>query len=121
MRFLSCLSVCMCSPLIVARQQTGKHVLVAKNTRATIENCWKCFICCPCRIKGKQAISSSQNFLFYFKYSQTYFIYSRSVVFHDSHSGGPGFECSIGCQFFFKVFIHGILPEALQLTSGTVS
>jgi hypothetical protein len=37
-----------------ARQQLRKHVPV------TVKNCWRfCFLCAPCCIKGKQAISSS--------------------------------------------------------------
>jgi hypothetical protein len=46
--------------LAVARQQLGKHVLVAKMI------CWKRrFLCGPCRIKGKWAINSSQKFLLF--------------------------------------------------------
>jgi hypothetical protein len=41
---------------IVARQRLGKHFHVARRN-------WKRhFLCDPCRIKGKYAISSAQNF-----------------------------------------------------------
>jgi hypothetical protein len=46
-------------PLIVATQRLAKHVPAATN------NWWRRrFLCGPCRIKGKQAISSSRSFLF---------------------------------------------------------
>jgi hypothetical protein len=52
--------VCLSDYLpIVARQQHGKDVLAA------MKNCWRHrFLCGPCCVKGKQAISSSQNFVF---------------------------------------------------------
>jgi hypothetical protein len=50
-------SVCACvSPSIVARQRPGKSPLIVARHRLR-------FICGPCRIKGKEEISSSQNFL----------------------------------------------------------
>jgi hypothetical protein len=45
----------------VARQQHGKNVAMATNARETTEN----FMCDPLNIKGKKAISSSQNFFFF--------------------------------------------------------
>jgi hypothetical protein len=45
----SLLSLSLYRP-IVARQRLGKHVPGV--------------LCCPCRIKGKQAISSAEDFLF---------------------------------------------------------
>jgi hypothetical protein len=46
-------------PPIVARYQIGKDV------PAATKSCWRRrFVCGPCRIKRKQAISSSQNFLY---------------------------------------------------------
>jgi hypothetical protein len=46
---------------IVARQRLSKHV-----PAATKNCCRLCFLCGPCRIKGKEAISSSNNFLFFY-------------------------------------------------------
>jgi hypothetical protein len=37
MRSPCCVCVCMCTPLIVAKQQMGKHVPAATNTHATVE------------------------------------------------------------------------------------
>jgi hypothetical protein len=52
-------------PPIAARQQLGETVTVATNTDAIMKNCWvRRILCRPYRIKGKQAISSSQNLLF---------------------------------------------------------
>jgi hypothetical protein len=45
--------------MYVAREQLGKNVTVAANTHATTEK----FLCNPCHINGKKAISSSQNVL----------------------------------------------------------
>jgi hypothetical protein len=58
-------SVCLyVYPPIVARLRLGKDV------PAATKNCWRRhFLSRPCRIKGKYAISSSQNFLLaYFSY-----------------------------------------------------
>jgi hypothetical protein len=50
-----CLSV---NPSIAARQRLGK------NFPAATMNCWRSrLLCCPCRVKGKSAISSDQKFL----------------------------------------------------------
>jgi hypothetical protein len=47
---------------IVARQWLSKHVPVA------MKNCWRhCFLCSPCHVKAKSAISSLQNFVIYYK------------------------------------------------------
>jgi hypothetical protein len=51
-----CGSVCVSS--IVARRRLGKHVPAATNNSCRLR-----FLCGACRIKGKQAIISSQNFL----------------------------------------------------------
>jgi hypothetical protein len=57
MRSRCCPCVCLCIPLIVAKQRLGKSPLIVARQRLR-------FLCGPCRIKGKYAISSSQNFLF---------------------------------------------------------
>jgi hypothetical protein len=50
--------------LVVARQRLGK-TLLRQRIHTQQQNCWtRRFQCGPCRIKGKQAISCSQNFLF---------------------------------------------------------
>jgi hypothetical protein len=55
-------------PPIVASQRLAKHVPVAKKAHSTIEELFDAsFICGPCRVKGKYAISSSQNFLLIMK------------------------------------------------------
>jgi hypothetical protein len=57
---LLCLCVCVSVyPPIVARQRLGKSPLIVAMERLR-------FPCGPCRIKGKQAISPWQNFLFAF-------------------------------------------------------
>jgi hypothetical protein len=50
------------SPPTVARQRRGKKFTAATNTNATPQ-----LLCDPCRIKKKQAIGSSQNFLLFEK------------------------------------------------------
>jgi hypothetical protein len=46
---------------IVARQRLVKHAPTVTRT------CWRSrFLCCPCRIKGKSAISSSQKLSLFF-------------------------------------------------------
>jgi hypothetical protein len=56
-----CVSVCV--PLIIARQRLDKNVTAATTTHVTKKICWmRHFLCGPCRIKGKQASSSSQSF-----------------------------------------------------------
>jgi hypothetical protein len=66
MRSRCCPCVCVCLfvfvfvsvyPPIVARQRLGKSPLIVARQR-------QLFLCGPCRIKGKLAIISSQNFLF---------------------------------------------------------
>jgi hypothetical protein len=56
--------LCVCAhvrvavyPPIVARQRIGKSLLIVARQRLH-------FLCCPCRIKGKQAISCSLNIFF---------------------------------------------------------
>jgi hypothetical protein len=60
---------CACQyvhPPIVARQRFGKNVTAATNTQEQQKSYWTHRLLYePCRIKGKQAISSSQNFLFF--------------------------------------------------------
>jgi hypothetical protein len=77
MRSRCCLCVCLCIPLIVARQRLGKNpTIVARqrlgkknvtkvtNTHATIEELLDAsFSMLPVSYQGKQAISYSQNFL----------------------------------------------------------
>jgi hypothetical protein len=56
-------------PASFARQRLGKNVTAATNTHARMEECWtRRFVCYPCRIKGKQRMSSSQNFLLRISY-----------------------------------------------------
>jgi hypothetical protein len=51
------------SPLIVASQRLGKHGPPGERIHATIDELWPHrFLRGACRIKGKQAISSTQNF-----------------------------------------------------------
>lgn len=51
------------APIVVARQRLGKYV-------AGTKNCWRrIFLCGPCLIEGKYAISSYQNFLFNFYFT----------------------------------------------------
>jgi hypothetical protein len=51
-------------PTIVARQWIGKKVTGTVNIHATIEQLLDAPFCILCRIKGKYAISCSQNVLF---------------------------------------------------------
>jgi hypothetical protein len=58
-----CVSV---SPPIVARQRLGRDVTAVTNTHAAIEELLDAsFSMWPVSYQGKQAISSSQNFLFF--------------------------------------------------------
>jgi hypothetical protein len=56
------------NPLIVARQRLGRNVAAVTNTQTTIEELLDAsFKMWPVSYQGKQAISSSQNFLFNLK------------------------------------------------------
>jgi hypothetical protein len=55
-RVYVCVSVSGCT-IIVARQRLCKGPLIVLKQ-------WLCFLCGPYRVKRKEAISSSQNFLF---------------------------------------------------------
>jgi hypothetical protein len=63
------LSVCLCAyPPIVARIRFDK-MLPQQQTQN--KNCWRRrFLCGSCRIKEKQTINSSHNFLFQIKKSR---------------------------------------------------
>jgi hypothetical protein len=64
MKSLCCLCVGVCVPLIVVRQLLGRNVTAVTNTQATIEELLEAsFLMWPVSYQGKQAISSSQNFL----------------------------------------------------------
>jgi hypothetical protein len=53
------------NPLIVARQRLGRNVTAVTNTHATIEGLlYASFSMWSVSYQGKEAISSSQNFLF---------------------------------------------------------
>jgi hypothetical protein len=55
------------NPPIVARQRLGRNVTAVTNTHATIEELFDAsFSVWPVSYQGKQAISSSQNFLLLF-------------------------------------------------------
>jgi hypothetical protein len=77
MRSRCCLCVCLCIPLIIARQRLGKNppvvvrqrfvknVTAVTNTHATIEELLDAsFSMWPVSYQGKSAIGSSHNFLF---------------------------------------------------------
>jgi hypothetical protein len=54
------------NPFIVAMERLGRKVTVVTNTHATMEELLEAsFSMWPVLYQGKQAISSSQNFLFY--------------------------------------------------------
>jgi hypothetical protein len=65
----------LCCPSCVKWEYVGLSVYhrifpnqCLKQFRVVMKNSWKClFPCDPCRINGKQAITSSQNFLFIIK------------------------------------------------------
>jgi hypothetical protein len=59
--------VCLCIPPIVARQRLGRNVTAVTNTYATIEELLDAsFSMRSVSYQGKQAISSSQSFLFFY-------------------------------------------------------
>jgi hypothetical protein len=77
MRLRCCLCACLCKPLIVARQRLrknppivarqrlGRNITAATNTHAAIEELLDTsFSMWLVSYQAKQAISSSQNFLF---------------------------------------------------------
>jgi hypothetical protein len=98
MRSLCCPCVCVClcilpivvrqrlgkNPLIVARQRLDRKFTAVTNTRATIEKLLdSSFSMWPVPYEGKQAISSSQNFLF----ARTISIrYSNALKLTHAHS-----------------------------------
>jgi hypothetical protein len=68
MRSHCCLCVSVFPPLIVARQRLCKNVTAVTNTHTTIEELLDAsFSMWPVSYQGKQAISSSQNFLLLIK------------------------------------------------------
>jgi hypothetical protein len=57
------------NPSTVARQRLGRNVTAVTNTHATIEELLEAsFSMWPVSYQGKQAISSSQNFLVYLSF-----------------------------------------------------
>jgi hypothetical protein len=75
--------------LIVAKQRPGRNVTAVTNTHATIEELLEAsFSMWPVSYQGKQAISSSQNFLFIYNWSQAHkIIYTTYTIVCDCLPG----------------------------------
>jgi hypothetical protein len=72
------------NPPIVARQRVGRDIIAVTNTHATIEELLDVpFSLWPVSYQGKQAISSSQNFLFILV---TFVLMPGSIIKFQNHT-----------------------------------
>jgi hypothetical protein len=70
-----CVCVCLCIRPIVARRRLGRNVTAVRNTNITIEELLDAsFSMWPVSYQRKQAISSSQNFLFKYGLNNTKYV-----------------------------------------------